>query len=944
MRLPAASLIVTAVLACTASTWAQVAPANPAGSPARDAFRNAHPGTEFLVLGDQLARVYGHWFSNGATPEASADAFLAAHADIYGVKASDLAPFGPFEGGEHLVPLMPEDDGAMKFTAVYYTQTVKGVPVFRANVSVLCRNEPGFPAVLAGSTLWDLGTFADTFTGAPAALPAYRTLARNTMGRFAGQPQTFPASYVIWAGIDRIKAAQPALAVQFEAEGTGVDGEPARWLFVVDARTGALLYEEDRISHYVTGTIKGTATPGYNADACATATQQVLPYAKIANGATTVYADANGAYSIAAGTLVTTLGGKYFTVQNNGAATAVSVSSAQSDGATYNPLLNAANTVATDRAQVNAYIAANTVRDMVLGASPSYPTVSTQSSSFIVNCNLASTCNAYYSANTINFYAAGGGCNNTAFGTVVHHEYGHNVVEKGGSGQGQYGEGMGDVHGLLIADVAVTGVGFQTCSAGIRTAANTCQFSSTGCSSCGSEIHACGQLISGCVWDLRNKLYALDPAGYMTLLRRLVINSIPLHGAISTIDADIPVDYLTLDDNDGNISNGTPHYSQISYAFTVHGIAVPAIAGVQFSFPQGLPSTVKPNGTTTLQVSIAPLSGTPNTTTAKLYTKSGAATSYTATPMTYLGSNLYSVNVPAGTCNDVASMYFAVTTTGGVTQNEPSTAPASVYSATYIAQSLTVLNEAFEGADTGWTVGAAGDTATNGLWVRGAPNGTGWFADGSKPVQPGSNHTTGGTNCWFTGQGAGGYGSTAVTEADVDGGSTTLVSPTLDGSALDVANIHYFRWVAAWQNSAGLYPLATDLDGLVVELSGDNGATWTTVDTVRPSSSSPNSNGWVEKVIRVNDYFTPNATMRLRFRANDGGYDSQVEVAIDDLSIEGTRCTALNPADLNLDGHVNGGDLGILLSQWGTAGSADLNHDGIVDGNDLGQLLAAWTN
>ena len=65
---------------------------------------------------------------------------------------------------------------------------------------------------------------------------------------------------------------------------------------------------------------------------------------------------------------------------------------------------------------------------------------------------------------------------------------------------------------------------------------------------------------------------------------------------------------------------------------------------------------------------------------------------------------------------------------------------------------------------------------------------------------------------------------------------------------------------------------------------------------------------------------------------------------IDDLTIEGTRCTALNAADLNQDGHVNGGDLGLLLSQWGTAGSADLNHDGIVDGNDLGQLLAAWTN
>jgi len=49
-----------------------------------------------------------------------------------------------------------------------------------------------------------------------------------------------------------------------------------------------------------------------------------------------------------------------------------------------------------------------------------------------------------------------------------------------------------------------------------------------------------------------------------------------------------------------------------------------------------------------------------------------------------------------------------------------------------------------------------------------------------------------------------------------------------------------------------------------------------------------------------------------------------------------------NPADLNGDGTVDGGDLGTLLSQWGGPGSADLNGDGTVDGEDLGMLLASW--
>lgn len=46
--------------------------------------------------------------------------------------------------------------------------------------------------------------------------------------------------------------------------------------------------------------------------------------------------------------------------------------------------------------------------------------------------------------------------------------------------------------------------------------------------------------------------------------------------------------------------------------------------------------------------------------------------------------------------------------------------------------------------------------------------------------------------------------------------------------------------------------------------------------------------------------------------------------------------------DLNDDGVVNGGDLGILLSNWGGSGPGDINGDGVIDGADLGILLGAW--
>lgn len=63
--------------------------------------------------------------------------------------------------------------------------------------------------------------------------------------------------------------------------------------------------------------------------------------------------------------------------------------------------------------------------------------------------------------------------------------------------------------------------------------------------------------------------------------------------------------------------------------------------------------------------------------------------------------------------------------------------------------------------------------------------------------------------------------------------------------------------------------------------------------------------------------------------------------------IDATPC----PSDLNGDTIVDGGDLAILLLNWGLFGdprkgggnlAADLDHNGVVDGLDLGMLLLNW--
>jgi subtilisin-like proprotein convertase family protein len=152
----------------------------------------------------------------------------------------------------------------------------------------------------------------------------------------------------------------------------------------------------------------------------------------------------------------------------------------------------------------------------------------------------------------------------------VHHEFGHHLVQAAGSGQGQYGEGMGDVMSVLINDSPMIGRGFYSsygCTAALRNAVTELQYPCEG-------VHSCAGLLSGSIWDARMKMIDAAPDDYIDILANLAVNAMLLHSG-STIDPTVTIDYLTLDDDDGNLANGTPHYDQISAGFSNHNLAPP---------------------------------------------------------------------------------------------------------------------------------------------------------------------------------------------------------------------------------------------------------------------------------------------------------------------------------------------------------------------------------
>jgi len=533
-----------------------------------------YPGVQFAQPGGSLTRIYGVPFGYGLSARQTADSFVQTHSPVFGVDPGDLRPGNGFN--DRLTqPLGYEPQtGTYKFTLVYYRQFRDGIPVYGGELRLLVRNEPSYPLVLAVSNLRDLGGFT-----VPDA--AVRSVARDAGLAAAAAARPGLVNFedqqvVIWAGLDGANPT-PVLALHFVADnGMPASADYEKYRFITDAATGQILYEENLIYHTdVIGSVRGMATVLPGADVCDVEVDTPMPWARVNIGGTVAYADGNGNFTISnAGNspvvVQSPVRGLYFWAHNQGGSDTVLSQTVTPPGPA-NFMHNSANNDEFKRAEVNAYVQANLVRDFVLGLNPSYPTIGNQTE-FAVNVNLNETCNAYYDGSSINFFRSGGGCANTAFSSVVHHEYGHHLVNVGGSGQGEYGEGMSDCIAMLISDDPRLGVGFMTCSSGIRNADNNCQYDRYNCSTCGSEIHDCGQLLSGCVWSTRQELEATHPGQGLDIIRQLTVDSILLHGTGTEIDRNITIDFLTLDDDDDNLTNGTPHYDEITAGFAAHNM------------------------------------------------------------------------------------------------------------------------------------------------------------------------------------------------------------------------------------------------------------------------------------------------------------------------------------------------------------------------------------
>jgi choice-of-anchor B domain-containing protein len=299
---------------------------------------------------------------------------------------------------------------------------------------------------------------------------------------------------------------------------------------------------------------------------------------------------------------------------------------------------------------------------------------------------------------------------------------------------------------------------------------------------------------------------------------------------------------------------------------------------------------------------------------------SGHSHIYHTLPLEPIGNDEYLASFPFLPCGEMIHFYFSITSTDGLTVNWPLSAPIEKFPADVADQTVVAFEDDLE-SDLGWEVGDITDTATTGVWERAIPVAT-TFA-------PGEDASENGVFAFVTGNGTPG-GSNGAN--DVDGGATTLTSPVVDASEAK-GRVAASLWFSGQTLDDG--------DGLFVELSADNGATWVRVDTIE----EPLAN-WVRREYSLEAFIPRSAQTRIRFIAVDRNIPSIVEAGVDDVLFTTKVCDPLLEGDANNDGTVDFADLNAVLASFGQSGfmpgllPGDVNNDGVVDFADLNATLA----
>lgn len=849
------------------------------------------------------------------------------------------------------------------------------------------------------------------------------------------------------------------------------------WAADVDAVSGAVLslFDSNRYACPPAADPQGRVTGGVYVQPIEEGAEVVrgMPYARVDHGGR-LTADYNGLFPVTPGVEASTgLNGTYFDMTCAGCTDPGQVFVANGVGGDLALGMGGADEVGngfSTPAERNCYYHLNIVRQLTSKHLDDAVTNGYLSRTTPATVNIDANCNAFFDGNGVNFFRSGGGCNNTGeIADVMQHEWGHGLDQfTGFGGDGARGEGMSDILAFLSTHderlgpyfVAGNPNGIRNANelvGGTKTVSNIGSFCPGGPGPLGRAVHCEGGIFAQTFWHL-----ALDPSDPDPMVNLGLVNKYGEVGGWHAVERlflqHLPITdtYLpqpmngsyygvvVIDDDNGNLMDGTPNAEEINDAFGHHELtpsdpmdivtasapcappAAPALTltdrqnaatglwqvevawtassaiaeylvvrndadgagadvpvGQTFGpFGDGDPLTLLDDNVSdgvTYRYRVLALQGAPpcisvddNAQTVAVgalahldlvtfvvddsaanqngISEPGEALTLRATVRntgSILATGVFgtlssphpgvTVDVPVADFGDIAVAGQAASmvphfsfqldrtqvTCGEVVPFDLEIESPEGCSRTGFRLMVGVLS-GFDVAasddletDLGWTVDPDGtDDATAGIWVREDPNPT------NNGVQPGDDHTPApGVIAWVTGNDP----DPRPGNDDVDGGCTTLLSPTYDLGATSGLELAYWRY----------FLIATAFDDeLLVEISNDGGGAWRELERVAQTTG-----GWSEAAFDLDAVLgAPADRVRLRFTICDTAPGSLLEALVDDVSFRTPIFTCEAP-----DPRPRLTYLRELVSDFATD-AATGNENGQVDPGESVRVIVELTN
>ncbi|MBL8862554.1 MAG: hypothetical protein JNK02_11150 [Planctomycetes bacterium] len=767
--------------------------------------------------------------------EALAREALAASEALHGIEGQTLVL-------EYVLHLPLGMIGTTDKMTVRFRQTVRGVPVEGGLVNVLFDTRG---ALLSIHTT-GMPRVAD-FPTSPAldATRAARRAAEWFRSELGLLPTAIHAPVLVIDQHDVDGQRTPRLAwktdVQFQEEGF----EPVGKHVFVDASNGAVYRTTESVHFFdISGTVSAFASPGVLPDIASNpATAQPARFIRVSSGAVVTYTDGNGAFTLPgvnapASVTFQFANGQWANAQN--AAGAEYSLTETLNAATGNVVTMNSPAVAGVTAQANCSRVVPLVRDFIKSLNPS-----DTKADFSVTANTAvsGTCNAYYDGGSINFYNAGGGCSNTAYSTVIAHEEGHwlNDLYFTGNGSDGMGEGNADVWAMYVFDTAIVGQNFQGTSF-IRTGTNTRQFcgdANPGCHSGG--VHANGEVWMGAAWKIRSRLNT----ALGNTQGDLVANSIFLAWMNAynqtTIRSIIETQWLTLNDDDGNINNGTPHYTHIDLGFRDQGFPGVTLVAVTVSGVTDLPDTLDQNGPYVVNATIQANQNPPVVSANLFYRVDGGA--FTSIPMANTGGNAWTTAIPGIAAPAHVEYYVRGTDSAAGVGQFPTSAPNNLVDFDIGIVHVLRFHNFDAVTDEGWTHGSFGDTSSStDDWERGTPagkTGTGW-ADPASAFSPSS--------IWGTDLGQGNFNGAYAANIH-----TYLRTPITNCTGATNVRLRFRRWLSVQGSASDQARILVNGQQIYINPTTNfNDGAWVTQELFLGPIANDNPSVQVEWRIRTN--------------------------------------------------------------------------------------------